>query len=141
MAENKTKHTDASVEAFLDRVDDERKRDDSRELIRLMSKLTGEEPKMYGPSIVGFGTYHYKYASGHEGDACLAGFSPRKAAITVYLTPGFDEDEPVLMSKLGKYKATKGCLYVKKLEDIDMKVLEQLIKKTIAHVKKTYPTK
>src|SRR5688572_12312279 len=123
MAETKTKPTGVSVDDFIAKVDDERKRDDSRELVRLMSKITGEKPYMWGPSIVAFGTYHYKYDTGHEGDAPLAGFSPRKAAITVYLDC-FTQHPQDLLSRLGKHKVSKACLYVKKLDDVDMKVLE-----------------
>ena len=114
-------------------------RDDSRVLMALMQELTGEEPHMYGPSIVGFGTYHYTYASGHSGSAPLAAFSPRKPELVLYLSPGLFESEPDMLAKLGKYKATKGCLYVKRLADIDLKVLKAMIKKSIAITKKTYP--
>lgn len=134
---NKTHATTASVDAFIDKQAKEEVRDDCRSLMQLMHELTGGEPYMYGPTIIGFGTYHYKYASGHEGSAPLAAFSPRKPELVLYL---FSEAlEPALMAKLGKYKATKGCVYVKRLDDIDLKVLKTLVKKSIALVKKTYP--
>ncbi|MEO8066141.1 MAG: DUF1801 domain-containing protein [Flavobacteriales bacterium] len=136
---NKTHATTANVEAFIDKQASEAVRDDCRTLMQLMHELTGAEPYMYGPTIIGFGTYHYKYASGHEGDAPLAAFSPRKPELVLYLWPGIFEQEPELMKKLGKYKATKGCLYVKRLADIDLKVLKTLLKRSIALVKKTYP--
>ncbi|MBC8144098.1 MAG: DUF1801 domain-containing protein [bacterium] len=139
MAETKTKPTAVSVEDFIENVDDENKRDDSRILVKMMSKATGAKPRMWGPSIIGFGTYHYKYDSGHEGDSCIAGFSPRKAAHSIYLAE-FPEREAML-AKLGKHKMGKACLYVKKLDDIDMNVLKQMIEKSIEWVKERYPTK
>jgi hypothetical protein len=138
MTEQKTKPTDVTVESFLDKVSSETVRDDCYTLVKLMKKVTGAKPKMWGPSIVGFGTYHYKYESGHEGFSCLTGFSPRKPAITLYVMPGIDEHEK-LLKKLGKHKASKGCLYVKTLADIDVKVLEELITKSVAYVRKKYP--
>ena len=138
---NKTQATTASVDAFIDKQPKEEARDDCRTLMKLMHELTGAEPYMYGPTIVGYGTYHYKYASGHEGDAPLAAFSPRKPELVIYAMGGMFEQEPELMKKLGTYKATKGCLYVKRLDDIDLKVLKTLLKRSIALVKKTYPQK
>jgi hypothetical protein len=138
MADQKTKPTEQSVENFLDKVPDEKVRDDCFTLLKLMEKITGFAPKMWGPAIVGFGTYHYKYESGHEGDSCLTGFSPRKTNITVYIMPGFAQHE-TLLNKLGKHKAGKGCLYVKKLEDINMDVLKTLIEKSVSNLKKKYP--
>ena len=134
---NKTHATTASVTAFIDKQPKEEVRDDCRTLMKLMHELTGEEPHMYGPSIVGYGTYHYMYASGHEGDAPRAAFSPRKPELVIYL--GQEALEPELLAKLGKQRATKGCLYVKRLADIDMKVLKTMLKKSIALVNKTYP--
>lgn len=134
---NKTHATTASVDAFIDKQPKEEVRDDCRALMRLMHELTGEEPYMYGPTIIGFGSYHYRYASGHQGDAPLLAFSPRKPELVIYLYSA--ELEPQLMAKLGKHKATKGCVYVKRLTDIDMKVLKILLKKTIALVRRTYP--
>ncbi len=134
MAETKTKPTAVSVKDFISTVPDEQKRKDSLVLIDMMSKITKEEPKMWGPSIIGFGSYHYKYESGHEGDMCITGFSPRKAAISVYILMGFNKS-PELMKKLGKYKMGKSCLYVKKLTDIDTKVLEELIEESVKYIK------
>jgi len=126
MAELKTKLNKSSVEKFLNGVKDEQKRLDSFKIMNMMKKITKEEPKMWGPSIVGFGSYHYKYESGHEGDMCIAGFSPRKNALTVYIMPGFDKFEN-LMKKLGKYKTGRSCLYIKRLEDVDLNILEKII--------------
>ena len=122
MYELKTKETDASVEVFLDSIEDEQRREDCKAVAQLMQQVTKEKPKMWGSSIVGFGQYHYKYASGHEGNAALTGFSPRKQALTLYIMGGFDTYND-LMSKLGTYKIGKACLYVKRLADIDQKVL------------------
>ena len=138
MAELKTKQSDASVEAYLDAIDDARRRDDCRAIADIMRRVTGLEPKMWGTSIVGFGSYHYKYASGHEGDACLAGFSSRKAEISLYLMPGL-EAKGTLLAELGKHKAGKGCLYVKRLSDIDVRVLEKLIRESVAELRRRYP--
>lgn len=138
---NKTQATTASVDAFIDKQPKEEVRDDCRALMMLMHELTGEEPYLYGPSIIGFGSYHYKYASGHEGDAPLAAFSPRKPELVIYAMGGIFEQEPELLKKLGRHKATKGCLYVKRLDDIDMGVLKTLLKKSIALTRKAYPQK
>jgi hypothetical protein len=140
MAEQKTKPTEQSVDGFLSKVSDEKVRDDCYALVKLMSKATGSPPKMWGPTIVGFGNYHYRYDSGHEGDACLTGFSPRKQNITVYVMPGFNQHAD-LLEKLGKHKAGKGCLYIKKLEDINSTVLENLIKQSVNFLKTKYPDK
>lgn len=137
-AKAKTAPTKVSVAGFLDAVADERKRNDGFRLIEIMKKITGAEPVLWGPSIVGFGSYHYKYESGHEGDSCLTGFSPRKEAIVLYVMPGFDTHKD-LLEKLGKHKAGKGCLYIKKLEDVDVNVLKELIKISVGHLKKKYP--
>ena len=136
MYELKTKETDASVEVFLDSIEDEQRREDCKAVAQLMQQVTKEKPKMWGSSIVGFGQYHYKYASGHEGNAALTGFSPRKQALTLYIMGGFDTYHD-LMSKLGPYKIGKACLYVKRLADIDQKVLKELIKQSVDHMKKT----
>lgn len=127
MAKNKTTETNESITDFINTfVEDETKKKDAFELIKIMQEVTHFEPKMWGPSIIGFGSYHYKYASGHEGDAPLVGFSPRKAAISLYINvPTENRDE--LLSKLGKHKASKGCIYVKKLADIDIEVLKNMI--------------
>jgi hypothetical protein len=137
MPENKTKATDVSVDEFLHQVEDEKKREDSYKLIELMREVTGEEPKMWGPTMVGFGKYHYKYASGHEGDAFLAGFSPRKAAMTLYILAGY-EGEEALLGKLGKYTTGKSCLYVKRLSDIDQDVLREMVTKSVQNTVEKY---
>lgn len=139
MAEQKTKPTEQSVEAFLDKLPSEQARDDCYALIKLMKKVTGSPAKMWGPSIIGFGQYHYKYDSGHEGYACLTGFSPRKTALTLYVMGS--PDHAGLLQKLGKHKASKGCVYVKRLADIDMKVLEEVVRESVNAVKKKYPGK
>ncbi|MCY7379495.1 MAG: DUF1801 domain-containing protein [Gemmatimonadaceae bacterium] len=139
MADTRTKPTAVSVDEFIAKVEDARKRDDSRVLIKLMSHATGAKARMWGPTIVGFGTYHYKYDSGHEGDSCIAGFSPRKAAISIYLAEFPERD--ALLAKLGKHTMGKACLYLKKLDDIDMDVLKQLVDTSITYVKRQYPTK
>jgi hypothetical protein len=135
VAELKTKLNENSVDEFLDSVPDERKRQDSYQILKLMEKVTGEEPRMWGDSIVGFGNYHYKYASGREGDWFLAGFSPRKQNLTLYIMAGFGEYEG-LLNRLGKYKTGKSCLYINKLSEVDMSVLEDLVKKSVDHMSK-----
>lgn len=140
MAEQKTKPTTVSVGGFLEKIPDEAVRDDCQTIIKIMKTATGESPKMWGPSIVGFGQYHYKYDSGHEGFACLTGFSPRKQNITLYLMPGVTGRED-LLNKLGKHKASKGCLYIKKLDDVNIPVLETLIKESVSFLKKKYSAK
>ncbi|GJM33047.1 MAG: hypothetical protein DHS20C18_20480 [Saprospiraceae bacterium] len=129
MAELKTKKNDGSVEAFLNSVEDDKKREDSFAILEMMKEVTGEEPAMWGTSIIGFGSYHYKYASGQEGDWFKTGFSPRKQNLTMYIMPGFNRYEE-LMQQLGKYKTGKACLYVKKLADIDTDILKELIKES-----------
>lgn len=139
MAKNKTEPTQASVERFIRTfANSEQKKKDSYELIDLMKKVSGHEPKMWGPSIIGFGSYHYKYASGHEGDAPIIGFSPRKAAISLYMYTGLDEHEH-LLEGLGKYKIGKVCIYVNKLSDIDRQKLIRLMKESIRYIKSKYP--
>lgn len=135
MAELKTRVNDADVEAFLSNVTHPKRREDSFVVLELMKKITKEEPKMWGPTMVGFGKYHYKYASGQEGDWPIAAFSPRKQALTVYIMPGFEHFDE-LMAKLGKYKTGVSCLYINKLEDVDMKILAELIKQSVMHMKK-----
>ena len=129
-----TKQRTADPLAFIDKVKSEAKRKDSHELVALMQGITGEPPKMWGPSIVGFGTYHYVYASGREGEICLTGFSPRSGSLVVYLGAGIENH--ALMSKLGKHKHGKGCLYINKLDDVDRKVLRKLIEYSIAMLRK-----
>jgi hypothetical protein len=126
MPDNKTKPTELSVSAFIDGLTDETRRADAKALVKLMQSATGDKPKMWGPSIVGFGSYHYKYESGHEGDAPIAGFSPRKAAIVLYGVTGSDGAE-ALLARLGKHTMGKGCLYIKKLADVDPKALSALV--------------
>jgi hypothetical protein len=131
MSENKTKPTAVSVAAFLEACTDEARRTDAKALAKLMQKVTGKEPTMWGPSIIGFGNYHYVYESGREGDNLVVGFSPRKAANVLYGAIGFDGAE-ALLAKLGKHTTGKGCLYIKKLADVDMKVLETLVETAVA---------
>jgi len=140
MAENKTRETKTSVAAFLNAIDDKRKRADAKKIAAMMRKATGKRAKMWGTAIVGFGTYHYKYESGREGDWALVGFSPRKQNLVVYIMPGF-EKFPTLMRKLGKYKTGKSCLYLNKLDDVDESVLEQLIDKSVKLMCKRYNVK
>jgi len=137
MAKNKTTQTTDSVTDFISSVEDETKRDDSYYLIKLMQAQTGFEPKMWGPSIIGFGSYHYKYTSGHEGNAPLVGFSPRKDAISLYLFNFKGKDE--LLKKFGKHKAAKACIYVKKLADIDSEVLKVMITNSVEYIRNIYP--
>lgn len=126
MAELKTKKTRESVKDFIDAIPDEQRRKDCRTLVKMMKDATGAQPRMWGPSIVGFGDYHYRYESGREGDWFVAGFSPRKQDLTLYLMSGF-EGRQSLMEKLGKHKTGKACLYIKRLSDVDLGVLEKLI--------------
>ena len=134
MAELQTKLNDASVENFLNKVEDDQKRKDCFEIVEMIKQVTKEQPKMWGPAIIGFGSYHYKYESGREGDMMQIGFSPRKQNITLYVGLGEDLENP-LLKKLGKYTTGKGCLYIKKLADVDNKVLQELIKESF---KKTH---
>jgi hypothetical protein len=138
MAELKTKKTDQSVEAFLNSVSDDKKRQDSFAILEMMKEASGEQPTMWGESIVGFGSYHYKYASGREGDWFLTGFSPRKQNLTLYLMSGFEMFGD-LLSKLGKHKTGVGCLYINKLEDVDQAVLKELIAQSVKHQVQTNP--
>ena len=133
--ELKTQVNEASVEGFLNSVEDEQKRAECFEIFKMMKQVTKEEPKMWGASIVGFGSYHYKGASGREGDWFITGFSPRKQNLTLYLNHGFDVHED-LLKKLGKYKTGMGCLYVKKLDDVDKKVLRELVTESVKRMKK-----
>jgi hypothetical protein len=138
MSEAKTKLTEKSVDSFLETITDQYVRNDCRSIISLMENITGEKAKMWGPAIIGLGKYNYKYDSGHSGEICLTGFSPRKANITLYVLAGFPgQDE--LLQKLGKYKTGKSCLYIKKLSDINIDVLEYLIKQSVDFLKKKYP--
>lgn len=141
MAELKTKKNNASVSAFLNAVEDDQKRKDAKALLKIFKEATGMKPKMWGTSIIGFGSYHYKSErSSQEGDWPLTGFSPRKANLTIYIMPGFKQYAS-LLKKIGKHKISGGsCLYVKKLEDIDTTVLKRLIKDSIKEMKKRYDT-
>jgi hypothetical protein len=130
MAELKTKETKKSVNAFLNQIVDQQRREDCSAIVEIMRAATKEEPKMWGPSIVGFGRYRYKYGSGREGEWPIIGFSPRKSDLTLYLMRGFDE-YPDLIKRLGKHKASKSCLYLKKLADVDMSVLKELVKRSV----------
>ena len=135
MAELKTKRNKASVEKFLRSVTDKKRKEDSLVILDLMKKITGEDPDMWGTSIVGFGSHHYIYESGREGDWFNVGFSPRKQSLTLYIMGGFKRHAE-LMARLGKYKTGKSCLYINKLEDIDMKILKRLIKESDNYMKK-----
>ena len=134
MAELKTKLNESSVEKFLNSVEDKEKRELSFKVLELMKKITKEEPKMWGTSIIGFGTYHYKYKSGQEGDWMQVGLSPRKQAVTLYIMSGFSRYDE-LMNKLGKYKTGKSCLYIKREEDIDFEVLKELVAQSVKYIK------
>ena len=137
MAEVKTQKTAASVKDFLSAVENEQQQKDCRELSKLMQGITGKPPRMWGTSIVGFGSYHYVYASGREGDWPLCGFSPRKQALSLYIMSGFSEYEP-LMTRLGKHKTGKSCLYIKKLDDIDRAVLTEIITRSVEYMRRSY---
>ena len=137
MAELETKESEASVEAFLASVPDEQQRADARAVCALMGEVTGQPPKMWGKSMVGFGRYHYRYASGREGDWFVVGFSPRKRDLTLYIMPGFRAYEG-LLAKLGKHKTGKSCLYLKRLSDVDGAVLRELVTRSVAHMRETH---
>ena len=139
MAENKTRPTRVSVAAFLKKSAKGQQLEDSQELVTLFRELTGKPGKMWGPSIVGFDSYHYVYPSGREGDAPLIGFAPRKGELSLYLVPGVEATG--LLSKLGKHKAGQGCVYIKRLEDVDRGVLKALAKASIAELRRRYPAK
>ena len=135
MAELKTKQSEASVEDFINKVEDEKRRMDSFKVLELIKRITGEEPKMWGPAIIGFGHHQYKYASGRELDWMLTGFSPRKQNLTLYIMTGFDRYEE-LLGKLGKFKTGKSCLYIKKLEDINLEVLSEIVLSSVEKLRK-----
>lgn len=140
MAKNKTTETQNSVTDFINAVENDVKRNDAFELLKIIEEITGFEPKMWGHSIIGFGSYHYKYESGHEGDAPLAGFSPRKTAMTVYFYLP-EEKREALLSKLGKHTSSKACIYIKKLADVDIETLKEIILLSLQYTKKLYPSK
>ena len=137
MSELKTRPTALSVDAFIDAVDDEHKRTDCRVVAELMAEITGAEGVMWGSSIVGFGNYHYRYASGREGGFFEAGFSPRKRALTIYVMAGFAEYDD-LLARLGKHTTGKSCLYVKRLADVDLDVLRELLTRSVAFIRAKY---
>lgn len=134
----KTVPTGADVAAFVDAIADERQRDDSRTLLEVMSRATKAKPKMWGSSIVGFGSYHYKYPSGQEGDWCITGFSPRKGSLTVYILPGLHLQGERL-KKLGKIKTGKSCIYIKSLADVHLPTLEAIVKQAVVDIRKFTP--
>jgi hypothetical protein len=138
MAEPKTKPTEVSAESHIATIANEEQRNDARTLVALMRRVTRQEPRMWGPSIVGFGSYHYKYASGHEGDSALAGFALRGSELVVYLAEDF-EGRDVLLTELGKHKTGKVCLYIRRLTNVDLKVLETLVARSVADTKSRYP--
>ncbi|MYA66507.1 MAG: DUF1801 domain-containing protein [Gammaproteobacteria bacterium] len=137
MSEPKTVQNDGNVDEFLDAVENPRRREDARRVLELMREVTGEPPKMWGSSIVGFGSYRYKYASGREGDWMITGFSPRKQNLTVYIMPGFSEFAD-LLARLGKHKTSKSCLYLNKLDDVDLDMLAELVRESVAVMRKRY---
>ena len=136
--QQKTKETDNSVIEFIENVENPKKREDAYKLIDIFTETTGYEAKMWGPSIIGFGSYHYKYETGHEGDAPYVGFSPRKAKISLYFAPGEKMREELLMN-FGKHTSGKGCVYINKVADININVLEELITQSVEFLQKTYP--
>ena len=135
---NKTKATKKSAHAFINSIDDDQKRRDAKTVMKMMQEVTGEKPTLWGTSIVGFGSYHYVYDSGREGDAPLTGFSPRSKELSLYIMAGFTRYDD-LMSKLGKHRTGKSCLYVKTLDDIDLDVLRELVVASVTHMKQKYP--
>ena len=136
MAELKTRPTDESVQSFLDGVENPKRKEDSFRILELMKEVTGEEPRMWGDSIIGFGSYRYKYKSGREAEWMLTGFSPRKQNLTLYIMSGFD-DYDELLGQLGKHKTGKSCLYINKIEDVDQEVLKKLVKQSADHTAET----
>ena len=138
MAELKTRSSGQDVDAFLDRVEPAQRAQDGRVLRDMMERLSGWPATMWGPSIIGFGRYHYRYDSGHEGEMCRIGFSPRKAELVIYIVPGFTgQDE--LLAQLGKHRRGASCLYIRKLSDVDIDVLEQLLTNALEHMASRYP--
>ncbi|MGF2616548.1 DUF1801 domain-containing protein [Rossellomorea vietnamensis] len=138
MYELKTKENDSSVIEFIENVDSPKKKEDSYKLLDIFTETTGYQAKMWGPSIIGFGSYHYKYKTGHEGDAPLVGFSPRKAKISLYFATG-DPDREELLEKFGKHTSGKACVYINKVADINEEVLKDLINQSVEFLQKTYP--
>jgi len=138
VSEPKTKPTEVSAESHIAAITNEEQRSDAQTLVALMRRVTRQEPRMWGPSIVGFGSYHYKYASGHEGDSALTGFAVRGSELVVYIAAGF-EGRDALLAKLGKHKTGKVCVYIRRLANIDLTVLETLVARSIADTKRRYP--
>ena len=138
MAENKTVANDGDVDAFIEAIEDESKRIDARSIMEIMKEITGEKPTMWGTSIVGFGSYHYVYASGRKGDFMMTGFSPRKRNLSIYVMPGFSEYGG-LLEKLGRHKLGRSCLYINKLNDVDEGVLRTIIARGYQDMKERYP--
>lgn len=138
MAENKTRPTDAGVEAYLAAIDEDGKREDCRAIARMMQRVTGEPPVLWGDSIVGFGQYHYRYASGREGDAALTGFSARRKDISIYLTCVDDGPARERLAKLGRHKMGKACLSIRRLSEVDVTVLEDLVRDAVAGIRRLY---
>ena len=140
MSQNKTQKTAMTPEEFIETVEPERRREEAKTLLKLFEKVTGWKARMWGPSIIGFGEYHYKYASGREGDFLATGFSPRKAKLSIYVMPGYS-DYGAILERLGKHSMGKSCLYLNKLEDVDQDVLAELIATGVADLGKKYPVK
>ena len=140
MSENKTRPTDASVSAYIEALDHQARKADSKILLEAMTRWTGMQPRLWGPSIIGFGEYHYTYESGREGDHLLTGFAPRKSAMTVYIMPGFKPYGDHL-ARLGPHKHSSSCLYITRLERIDMNVLEEIVRDSVDRMKAKYPWK
>jgi hypothetical protein len=138
MAEIKTKQTEVSVDDFIAGLENPQRREDAKTVRAMFERLSGEPARMWGPTIIGFGSYHYKYESGHEGTMCRMGFSPRKAELVLYVLTGF-AGQPELLARLGKHKTGKVCLYVKKLADVDVAVLEVIAERALAHMNEKYP--
>ncbi len=138
MSDMKTRETDASVAEFIAAVPHDGRREDAIAILELTERVSGYPPRMWGPSIIGFGSYHYRYESGREGDMCRIGFSPRKTSLALYLIPGFDGEKEALV-RLGKHKTGKSCLYINRLTDVDMTVLEDMIQRALAYMDEKYP--
>ena len=138
MPVQKTRPTDVSAESHIAAIANEEQRNDARSLVALMRNVTGQEPRMWGPSIVGFGSYHYKYASGYEGDSALAAFAARGRELVVYIADGF-EGRDDLLARLGQHRAGKVCVYIRRLADVDLEVLEKLVAQSVADTKRRYP--
>ncbi|MBM7551167.1 DUF1801 domain-containing protein [Thalassobacillus pellis] len=138
MYELKTKENDRDVLEFIENVENPKKREDAYKLLDIFTDTTGYEAKMWGPSIIGFGSYHYKYESGHEGDAPLVGFSPRKANFSLYFATG-DPEREKLLNQLGKHKSGKACVYINKLADVDVEIIKALIRQSVTFLQETYP--